>query len=207
MTYGALQVRWVLLLSLLRQPDSAAVGAFAWLWLWRQQQLHAVLLDTWSLLLLFMHACTMYSCSSHTRHGSRVTRVYCHVCVLPPRCVSPAAQAVKTGLSGFGAGLSLGKILIEEQACLLNGLLSYTSNLLGSPCECPQPPCEEGPGSNTQWLCRLQLWLGTAALLAAVLLGVAAAFAQDNRRVHVSVAQHIQPYTCLHVSAHAAHLS
>lgn len=38
-------------------------------------------------------------------------------------------------MSGFGAGLSIGKALIEEQACLLNGLLSYTSSLLGSPCE------------------------------------------------------------------------
>jgi len=42
---------------------------------------------------------------------------------------------MRTGLSGFGAGLSIGKALIEEQACLLNGLLSYSSNLLGSPCE------------------------------------------------------------------------
>jgi hypothetical protein len=31
--------------------------------------------------------------------------------------------------------MSIGKALIEEQACLLNGLLSYSSSLLGSPCE------------------------------------------------------------------------
>lgn len=44
-------------------------------------------------------------------------------------------QAVRLGLSGFGAGMSVGKALIEEQACLLNGLLTYSSSLLGSPCE------------------------------------------------------------------------
>lgn len=31
--------------------------------------------------------------------------------------------------------MSVGKALIEEQACLLNGLLTYSSSLLGSPCE------------------------------------------------------------------------
>lgn len=45
-------------------------------------------------------------------------------------------QAVRLGLSGFGAGMSIGRALIEEQACLLNGLLNYSSSLLGSPCEC-----------------------------------------------------------------------
>lgn len=52
-----------------------------------------------------------------------------------PHCVL-CCQALRLGVSGFGAGLSIGKALIEEQACLLNGLLSYTSGLLGSPCEC-----------------------------------------------------------------------
>lgn len=47
----------------------------------------------------------------------------------------PWLQAVRLGWSGFGAGLSVGKALIEEQAALLNGLLSYSSSLLGSPCE------------------------------------------------------------------------
>jgi hypothetical protein len=53
---------------------------------------------------------------------------YCHL-------LCSTLQAVRLGLSGFGAGLSVGKALIEEQACLLNGLLSYSSSLLGSPCK------------------------------------------------------------------------
>lgn len=44
-----------------------------------------------------------------------------------------AVQALRLGASGFGAGLSIGRALVEEQACLLNGLLSYTSGLVGSP--------------------------------------------------------------------------
>eukprot|EP00879_Flechtneria_rotunda_P023041 GHRR01024356.1.p1 GENE.GHRR01024356.1~~GHRR01024356.1.p1 ORF type:complete len:241 (+),score=39.36 GHRR01024356.1:137-859(+) len=43
------------------------------------------------------------------------------------------AQALKLGVSGFSAGLSVGKSLIEEQASLLNGMLNYTSGFLGSP--------------------------------------------------------------------------
>jgi hypothetical protein len=42
-------------------------------------------------------------------------------------------QALRLGLSGFSAGMSIGKSLIEEQASLLNGMLSYTSGFLGSP--------------------------------------------------------------------------
>eukprot|EP00878_Enallax_costatus_P020310 GHUV01021462.1.p1 GENE.GHUV01021462.1~~GHUV01021462.1.p1 ORF type:complete len:254 (+),score=38.97 GHUV01021462.1:133-894(+) len=43
------------------------------------------------------------------------------------------AQALKLGMSGFSAGLVVGKSLIEEQASLLNGMLQYTSGFLGSP--------------------------------------------------------------------------
>lgn len=43
------------------------------------------------------------------------------------------AQALKLGMSGFSAGLTIGKSLIEEQASLLNGMLQYTSGFLGSP--------------------------------------------------------------------------
>jgi hypothetical protein len=43
------------------------------------------------------------------------------------------AQALRSGLFGFTTGLSIGKALVEEQASLLNNLLGYTSNLLGSP--------------------------------------------------------------------------
>jgi hypothetical protein len=42
-------------------------------------------------------------------------------------------QALRLGLSGFSAGMSIGKSLIEEQASLLNAMLSYTSGFLGSP--------------------------------------------------------------------------
>ncbi|WIA23404.1 hypothetical protein OEZ85_000161 [Tetradesmus obliquus] len=42
-------------------------------------------------------------------------------------------QALRLGLSGFSAGMSIGKTLIEEQAGLLNGMLRYSSGLLGSP--------------------------------------------------------------------------
>lgn len=42
-------------------------------------------------------------------------------------------QALRLGLSGFSAGMSIGKSLIEEQASLLNGMLNYTSGFLGSP--------------------------------------------------------------------------
>lgn len=63
---------------------------------------------------------------------ARMPTPFC--CVSRPCCVQ-TLQAVRLGLSGFGAGLSVGKALIEEQACLLNGLLSYSSSLLGSPCK------------------------------------------------------------------------
>jgi hypothetical protein len=70
---------------------------------------------------------------AHTLPACTPVRPLCVSCL---SCTRVPPQALRLGASGFGAGLSIGRALVEEQACLLNGLLSYTSGLVGSPCEC-----------------------------------------------------------------------
>lgn len=51
----------------------------------------------------------------------------------PLACNALPLQALRLGVSGFSAGLSIGKSLIEEQAGLLNNVLGATASFLGSP--------------------------------------------------------------------------
>lgn len=46
---------------------------------------------------------------------------------------SGVVRALRVGVSGFAAGMSVGRALIEEQTSLLGGVLASMNGLLGSP--------------------------------------------------------------------------